>query len=246
MHSPNAIPNRLTANNFIQLKPWVLHEMTYNRHKTVLLPPPYQTNCKNYDLDDKQDFRFRSECINHCIHDGLRKECSLCSSHQKKGSEVMENCTECLFMSDLIWRKYSFIYNLNDIKPCLNPLQIEEVPLSWKNGNTPLAQEYNRNRFQCNEFVFNRVQSECQNSCQSECTNRYYNYEIKKESNLYQESEWKKVSHVRITHNHLPDQTNEHLPETTFVTLTCNFGGLLGMWLGLSAMALFHFLLKII
>ena len=246
MHSPNTIPNRLTSNYIIKLKTGFMYEMTYNRYKTILLPPPYQTNCKNYDLDDKHDYKLRSDCLNHCIYNELREECSLSSDKLREGSELMNNSTDCLFISDLLWRKESFIYNVNSMKPCPKSDQITDVPLSWKNEMVPLVSMLLWKRYRCHRFELSRVQSLCQDRCLSECTNRYYNYEIKKESpNLYQESVWKKVIFVRITHNHLPDQTNEHIPETTFVTFASNFGGLLGMWLGLSAVALFEQLLAI-
>ena len=236
MHSPNTIPNRLTSNYIIKLKTGFMYEMTYNRYKTILLPPPYQTNCKVYDLDDKHDYKLRSDCLNHCIYNGLREECPLSSDELKEGSELMDNFTDCLFISDLLWRKKSFINNINNMKSCPNLHQIKDVTV-------PLEQKSFWDVYQCNDNAFSRLHSQCHVRCLSECTNRCYNYEIKRESpNISQESVWKKVIFVRITHNHLPDQINEHIPETTFVTFASNFGGLLGMWLGLSAMALFeHF-----
>ena len=243
MHSPNTIPNRLNVKNFIKLKAGFMYEMTYNRYKTVLLPPPYKTNCKNYDFDYKHDYKLRSDCLNHCIYNGLREECPLFSDELKEGSELINNFTDCLFKSNLLWRKKSFIYDIYNMKPCPIPDQIKDVQLSWKNETVLLVSKLLWKRYRCHNFGFSRINSQCQDRCLSECTNRHYNYEIKKESpNISQESVWKKVIYVRIAHNHLPDQTNEHIPETTFVTFASNFGGLLGMWLGLSAIALFeHF-----
>ena len=232
----------MTVNNIIRLKAGFMHEMTYNRYKTVLLTPPYQTNCKYYDLDDKHDYKLRSDCLNHCIYNGLLEECS----HKLKGGSVaMDNCTHCLFKSDLLWRKNSFIFNINGMNAFPDPGQLRDVPLWWKNETVPSKSKLLWKRYQCHRFGLSPLQSQCQVRCLSECTNRYYNYEIKKESpNLYKESVWKKVIFVRITHNHLPDQTNEHIPEMNFITFASNFGGLLGLWLGLSAMALFQFLLR--
>ena len=32
----------------------------------------------------------------------------------------------------------------------------------------------------------------------------------------------------------MPDITIKHIPDISFISIICNFGGLLGMWLGLS------------
>ncbi len=42
-----------------------------------------------------------------------------------------------------------------------------------------------------------------------------------------------------IKHNKIPDILITHLPEITFNAFVCNFGGLLGLWLGLSVFAIF-------
>ena len=46
-----------------------------------------------------------------------------------------------------------------------------------------------------------------------------------------------------ITHNHIPDQTIEHSPKMLFEEITGTVGGLMGMWLGLSALAIFNYIL---
>ena len=38
----------------------------------------------------------------------------------------------------------------------------------------------------------------------------------------------------------MPDIIIKYLPQTTFLSLVCNFGGLLGMWLGLSVLNIFE------
>ena len=43
-----------------------------------------------------------------------------------------------------------------------------------------------------------------------------------------------------IKHSKIPDVLITHLPEITFNAFVCNFGGLLGLWLGLSVFAIFR------
>ena len=39
---------------------------------------------------------------------------------------------------------------------------------------------------------------------------------------------------IKIQHNQYPDIFVEHIPELNFISFLCDFGGLLGMWLGWS------------
>ena len=79
---------------------------------SILLPPPYQTNCKNYDLDGKQGYKFRTDCVNHCIHDGLSRECA------DHSIDKTYDWKACLEKTDLFWRRESFNNSLTDIKLC--------------------------------------------------------------------------------------------------------------------------------
>ena len=42
------------------------------------------------------------------------------------------------------------------------------------------------------------------------------------------------LTRFEIVHNKLPDIFLTHIPEVSFIEFICNFGGLLGMWLGFS------------
>ena len=50
---------------------------------------------------------------------------------------------------------------------------------------------------------------------------------------------------IQIRHNGLPDVDLKHLPETTFIEFIFNFGGLLGMLLGLSMVSFNDIISKI-
>ena len=42
-----------------------------------------------------------------------------------------------------------------------------------------------------------------------------------------------------IEHNNMPDLLITAIPEITFISFVCNFGGLIGMWLGISILVIF-------
>ena len=44
--------------------------------------------------------------------------------------------------------------------------------------------------------------------------------------------------YLKIKHGVSPDMIIRHLPETTLISVICNFGGILGMWLGLSVLTI--------
>ena len=228
----------MNDNNFLHLKAGYNYYLSYNRWKTVLLPPPYLTNCKNYDLDDKHDYKFRTDCVNHCIYDGLSRECADLSI------DKTYDWKDCLEKTDLIWRRESFNNSLTDIKLCQY----------WKD----IIQEYNRleddkndtsfveiksKLSRCRHHARNKISTKCEIKCQPECYNRFYNYDLK--SQIPSTTTDQEIT-VKIVDNQMPDQIVENIPEMSFITFVCDFGGLLGMWLGLSAMALLHYFIKLI
>ena len=69
----------------------------------------------------------------------------------------------------------------------------------------------------------------CENQCHQECYFTYYSYTVSKlgEINLYDPK-------LIFKHNEMPDLKIRQIPEIPLLTFICNFGGLLGMWLGVS------------
>ena len=96
MHSPNELP-RHDVEYYVDLKPNRFIKLTYNRWETHLLGEGYQTNCSDYNMDNK---RMRSDCVKHCIQQKLRKfsDCNETNS-----------CETCLFLTTTLWTK-------NDLK----------------------------------------------------------------------------------------------------------------------------------
>ena len=83
-----------------------------------------------------------------------------------------------------------------------------------------------------------KMKEECLKQCKPDCSFTYYIHEItttETSSNppyIY--------STISIQHNYLPDVYLQHLPETTFISFISNFGGLLGMWMGISVIVIFE------
>ena len=74
--------------------------------------------------------------------------------------------------------------------------------------------------------------------CLSECDFKYY---LRDEPRTFSKDNdvWKEFSAITLKHNQMPDLVIRHLPELTLMSLVCNFGGLLGMWLGFSILTTF-------
>ena len=87
-----------------------------------------------------------------------------------------------------------------------------------------------------------KIMTQCSHQCKNDCQFKHYFFDYKK---IRTEEEVKYrfnniVPEVRIRHNGMPDLTIRHLPETAFITFISNFGGLLGMCLGLSIITVFN------
>ena len=81
----------------------------------------------------------------------------------------------------------------------------------------------------------------CEDQCHKECHFTYYSFSI----NIYVETHENNCG-LRIRHNEMPDITIRYIPEMPLLTFICNFGGLLGMWLGLSFYTIFHDIWKLL
>ena len=87
---------------------------------------------------------------------------------------------------------------------------------------------YNYENLECQSTIFEFSKIKCRELCKKDCTFRYFpsTYQIWPNDDL--------KFHLMIQFNQMPDTYIKYLPQTTFLSLVCNFGGLLGMWLGLS------------
>ena len=86
---------------------------------------------------------------------------------------------------------------------------------------------------------------ECQFECEPECDTLFYKYQVKLTKKMPEVYIKKNLlTYVWIGHDDLPDQVTQHLPEMNFTQFSSNFGGLFGMWLGLSALAILQYLYR--
>ena len=104
-----------------------------------------------------------------------------------------------------------------------------------------LLRDFNRTLYKNPDRIepSSEFKPECMKQCKQDCSFEYYVYDItfgsEKEPNFYY-----KGSNIHIYHKLIPDIYIKHIPETTFISFISNFGGLLGMWLGISVILIFE------
>jgi hypothetical protein len=141
--------------------------------------------------------------------------------------DLQKRCPHCVYQTGSLLRKDVFSKYRFD-KYC---------PLFEETGN------YSK-QFFCYKQNFRKVKSNCEEKCPKDCFNQFYEFQLKEKEQLSSISKWDKNILLHIIHNRLPDQVIKHIPEMELITVIGNFGGLLGMWLGLSAFAIIRFALK--
>ena len=77
---------------------------------------------------------------------------------------------------------------------------------------------------------------DCLQECRKDCKFSYFINSYENKGNF---EETRMKTRNLIIHSPFPDILITHLPEITFNAFVCNFGGLLGLWLGLSVFAIF-------
>ena len=102
-------------------------------------------------------------------------------------------------------------------------------------------QTLNRNH---DEFeTVTEFKTECMQQCKRDCSFEYYLFDINQGGQIPDDKIHRK-SQIFIHHKQIPDIYIKHISETTFISFISNFGGLLGMWLGISVILIFENILK--
>ena len=89
--------------------------------------------------------------------------------------------------------------------------------------------------------------SVCEDQCTISCTFIYYTLDINIGERLYKKfGETYTKSSINLRHNQLPDYLVKHIPEFTFISFVCNFGGILSLWLGFNILTISWALTKFV
>ena len=87
-----------------------------------------------------------------------------------------------------------------------------------------------------NQKIF-KIRTFCLNICRKDYEFRSYDYQSKMVISMNEKNPDK--LELYIEHNNMPDLLITAIPEITFISFVCNFGGLIGMWLGISILVIF-------
>ncbi|CAG2107824.1 unnamed protein product [Medioppia subpectinata] len=200
LHAANATPYDLRSENFIKLKMNHQYQVQFSTIKTVRLPAPYETRCREYDPDAvRQQERTRSDCRYKCFMNDILSRRLCCLDRRDYSDRTCKSCT--------LWSTNFIQYHFGQgTRMCPHLLK----------DSCALVADY-----RCDDV------DRCERDCQT-C--------------LYDDKE----VFVELQHNPLLDQTVTHEPEMSPISFIANMGGLIGMWLGLSAYIVLDTLMKLL
>ena len=87
------------------------------------------------------------------------------------------------------------------------------------------------------KFNFTILRDFCFKSCKEDCYQEFYLFDIQTKYFQFVNA-LNSMVFIHVEANSMPNVIIEHFAEMTFLSLLCNFGGLLGMWLGTSLLSL--------
>ena len=89
----------------------------------------------------------------------------------------------------------------------------------------------------------NEILQLCKKRCPKECQLTYYSFTL----NKYIDNDKPSMDvTIFVSHNEMPDLFIRHIPEMPLMPFICNFGGLLGMWLGASFLTILSYMWQLI
>ena len=152
---------------------------------------------------------------------------------QLLGSGFDTNC----FDYDLDHKFANYNMRSDCITSCMKPSENPRILIPHRLSRKNYYQNRRDIKFldtQMNKGFPKQDELNCLLNCKKDCwfTHFIHNTEVKEKIR-------DPLSLLKIFHSSYPDILITHLPEITFNAFVCNFGGLLGLWLGLSVFAIF-------
>ena len=197
------------------------HEIYLSIHSPLSLPE-FSNNWFNFEMNKHymiQYYRLDMTLLGsayetNCKHYGLDDHINISAR-----SDCIADC-----LRNEIYQEYGCV---NSFEPELTLLREETL----MNNQDQMIIKCNKRRI--DNKLLTKMKSACLHRCEKDCHTLYFNL------NSHSIEFLNKVSlSLRISHSATPDIILQYLPETTFISFVCSFGGLLGMWMGLSFMSL--------
>jgi hypothetical protein len=236
-HNPKSLPSSISLDRAV-VRRGTNFDVYFSQTNAKLLRWPFRTDCIWYEEEGFwAKYKSSDQCIDDCLSRKAAAECG-CIFNQSRGGRMTK------------WAKpdsdYPFCkeYNLKDD---------EKYP-----------EEHLKPRKCANLDIYEVQKTECtiQGICNQNCYEEYYKYEVKEvffdeeddgnnRSQEYNEfrsglplfpksrpnESWATVNIIR---KDIADVSYEHTAEMIFVEFVCYFGGLLGLWLGVSILDMYH------
>ena len=161
-------------------------------------------------------------------------KCQDYSSHDKY--KIKPDCyIDC--MMNILSKTCQDYYNFMEI--IKYPIRKDLLPVQYPYYNCPNGTRSSSSSHQ-----------ECMYQCPDDCDQKYFfiqsaNFPLQS-YNFDRDKILTSHSLVQILSSNLPTIILNHLPEMTLISLLCNLGGLIGMWLGISIASTFEKLVNLI
>ncbi|XP_054706910.1 acid-sensing ion channel 1B-like [Uloborus diversus] len=214
-HSPEVYPDPFSDGT--EVKPGNSYNFGLKKNNVEMLPAPYSSNCTNYEKLPWEKLHDKTlstrMCTAECSQNLQLKECNYVTTELS------------LFFDALPWKQESF-----------DPEKIE-----------------------CAERVSNETKEYCRSLCRVPC--RQSTYEVTMDSSTWprrakvsEEAElgkWRRrpfyeitnnLAHVRAYFLSMEDTTLKHSPKYQPLEMFSHIGGYVGIWLGISLLALCEFI----
>lgn len=203
---------------------------------------PYGAQYFDIKMGNRYEFRFNRWKIKlleapyetNCVYYNLESrdsytmnmECTLHCYEQELQRKCFQcskksNCEPCFLSSMYSWTMdWLKKYDYDKLKPC--------------------GPEYKA----CHSANGHALHNLCIERCRPDCVSRYYFLDDNSPENLTTSDNWAKMTQLYIYDNKMPDQITEHTEDMTFVDFFGTFGGVFGIWWGLSIVAIIEFIMK--